>query len=52
MPDRVTVNAASTITLMMTIEAMYQGKRTIHFSLDNARYHHAKLVQAWPARPE
>jgi hypothetical protein len=24
----------------------------IHLFLDNARYHHAKLVQAWLARPE
>ena len=26
-------------------------KRVIHLFLDNARYHHAKLVQAWLARP-
>ena len=30
---------------------MYPGKRLIHLFLDNARYHHAKLVQAWLARP-
>jgi transposase len=23
----------------------------IHVFLDNARYHHAKLVQEWPSRP-
>jgi hypothetical protein len=23
----------------------------IHLFVDNARYHHAKLVQAWLARP-
>jgi len=46
-----TVNAASTIMLLMAIEAMYPGKRMIHLFLDNARYHHAKLVQAWLARP-
>jgi hypothetical protein len=49
------------------VEAMYPGKRLIHLfldrvwacqlaltkrGLDNARYHHAKLVQAWLARPE
>ena len=45
-----TVNAASTIMLLMAIEAMYPGKRMIHLFLDNARYHHAKLVQAWLAR--
>jgi hypothetical protein len=27
------------------IEAMYPGKRLIHLFVDNARYHHAKLVQ-------
>ena len=46
-----TVNAASTIMLLMAIEAMYPSKRMIHLFLDNARYHHAKLVQAWLARP-
>ena len=46
-----TVNAASTIMLLMAIEAMYPGKRMIHIFLDNARYHHAKLVQAWLVRP-
>ena len=30
---------------------MYPGKRLIHLFLDNARYHHAKLVLAWLARP-
>ena len=51
MLDVVTVDAASTIMLLMAIEAMYPGKRMIHLFLDNARYHHAKLVQAWLARP-
>jgi len=46
-----TVDAASTIMLLMAIEAMYPGKRIIHLFVDNARYHHAKLVQAWLARP-
>ena len=36
--------------LLMAIEAMYPGKRLIHVFLDNARYHHAKLVQQWLAR--
>jgi hypothetical protein len=30
---------------------MYPGKRLLHLFVDNARYHHAKLVQAWLARP-
>ena len=46
------VNAASMIILLMAIEAMYPGKRLIHVFLDNARYHHAKLVQQWLARSE
>lgn len=46
-----TVNASSTIMLLMAIEAMFPNRRLIHVFLDNARYHHAKLVQAWLARP-
>ena len=51
MIEAVTVNAISTIMLLRAIEAMYPGKRLIHLFVDNARYHHAKLVQAWLARP-
>src|SRR5271157_2402064 len=51
MRDVLVVDAASTIMLLMAIEAMYPGKRLIHVFLDNARYHHAKLVQQWLARP-
>ena len=51
MIEALTVNAISTIMLMRAIETMYPGKRLIHLFLDNARYHHAKLVQAWLARP-
>jgi DDE superfamily endonuclease len=49
--EAATVNAVSTIMLLMAIETMYPGKRLIHLFVDNARYHHAKLVQAWLARP-
>lgn len=52
MQDVLTVDAVSTIMLLMAIEAMYLNMRTVHVFLDNARYHHAKLVQAWLARPE
>jgi hypothetical protein len=52
MRDVLTVDAVSTIMLLMAVEAMYPGKRLVHLFLDNARYHHAKLVQAWLARPE
>src|ERR1019366_2877755 len=44
MKDVLTVDALSTIMLLMAIEAMYPGMRLIHVFLDNARYHHAKLV--------
>jgi transposase len=45
------VNALSTIALLLAIETMYPLKRWIHVFLDNARYHHAELVQEWLARP-
>jgi transposase len=47
-----TVNAMSTIALMMAIEALYPAMRLIHVFVDNARYHHAKMVQEWLAQPE
>jgi transposase len=51
MKDVLTVDAMSTIMLLMAIKACYPGMRLIHVFLDNARYHHAKLVRAWLARP-
>jgi len=51
MIDVETVDAASTITLLEAIEALYPLLALIHVFLDNARYHHAKLVQEWLARP-
>jgi hypothetical protein len=51
MKDVLTVDALSTILLLTAIEAMYPAMRWIHVFLDNARYHHAKLVQAWLAQP-
>jgi hypothetical protein len=50
MIEAATVNAISMIMLLRAIEAMYPGKRLIHLFVDNARYHHAKLVQVWLAR--
>ena len=50
MIEAATVNAISMIMLLRAIEAMYPGKRLIHLFVDNARYHHAKLVQAWLSR--
>jgi transposase len=46
-----TVDAASTIRLLQSIEAFYPMLALIHVFLDNARYHHAKLVRAWLERP-
>jgi transposase len=51
MIEAATVNAISMIMLLRAIEAMNPGRRLIHLFVDNARYHHTKLVQAWLARP-
>jgi transposase len=45
-----TVNAISTIQLLESLEATYPLMARIHIYLDNARYHHAKLVNEWLAR--
>lgn len=45
-------DAASTIALLTAIESLYPAKRAIHVFLDNARYHHARLVGDWLAQPE
>jgi len=45
MIEVVTVDAVSTIRLLESIEALYPLLALIHVFLDNARYHHAKLVQ-------
>jgi len=51
MIDVETVDAASTIRLLEAIEAMYPLLVMIHVFLDNARYHHAKLVRnGWSSR--
>jgi hypothetical protein len=50
MIEAATVNAISMIMLLRAIEAMYPGKRLIHLFVD-ARYRHAKLVQALLGRP-
>jgi len=51
MIEVVTVDAISTIRLLESIAALYPLLALIHVFLDNARYHHAKLVQEWLARP-
>ena len=52
MIEALTVNAQTTIMLLVAIMAMYPAKRLIHVFLDNAKYHHAQMVQDWLARPE
>jgi transposase len=52
MIEVLTVDAVSTIRLLESIETLYPMLVLIHVFLDNARYHHAKLVAEWLARPE
>ena len=52
MIESLTVDARSTIMLFVAIMAMYPAKKLIHVFLDNARYHHAVLVQEWLAKPD
>jgi transposase len=52
MLEVLTVNAASTIALLTAIMIMFPLKRWIHVFLDNAKYHHAQMVQEWLARPD
>ena len=51
MIEALTVGAASTVRLLESIEALSPMLVLIHVFLDNARYHHAKLVREWLARP-
>lgn len=51
MIEALTVDALSTIKLLQAIEALYPMLALIHVFVDNARYHHAKLVQDWLAQP-
>ena len=46
-----TIDAASTIRLLESIMAAWPMTALIHVYLDNARYHHAKLVSSWLERP-
>jgi transposase len=51
MIEVLSVDAASTICLLEKIEALYPLLALIHVFLDNAPYHHAKLVREWLAQP-
>ena len=46
-----TIDAISTIRLLESLESLYPLMVCIHVFLNNARYHHAKLVKEWLARP-
>ena len=52
MIEALTIDAQSAIMLFIAIMAMYPTKKLIHVFLDNARYHHAALVQEWLAQPD
>jgi hypothetical protein len=45
------IDAASTIKLLAGIETLYSATALIHVFLDNARYHHAKIVRKWLSQP-
>jgi len=49
--DVQTVDAASTIALFEALERSCSTMRRIHVFLDNARYHHARVVQGWMQQP-
>ncbi|MGH6813810.1 MAG: hypothetical protein ACREDM_16220, partial [Methylocella sp.] len=46
-----TIAAAAAIRLLQSIEALYSTLAFIHVFPGNARYHHARLVTGWLARP-
>jgi transposase len=50
--ERLTIDATSTIALFTGIENQYPKIRKIHLFLDNAKYHHAEIVQTWMKKPE
>ena len=46
------ISAETTLSLLQKLEAAYPEKRVVHVFLDNARYHHAKMLQPWLERPD
>ena len=46
-----TVDAQSSIAVFEALERAYPAMRRIHVFLDNAKYHHARLVREWLAQP-
>jgi transposase len=49
--DVLSANAESTIQLLGTLERKNPGASRIHVFLDNAAYHHARMVRDWLAQP-
>ncbi|MCP4212649.1 MAG: IS630 family transposase [Halieaceae bacterium] len=46
------ISAETTLQLFEKLQRAYLDKRLIHVFLDNARYHHAKMLRPWLERPE
>ena len=44
-------DAVSTIALLASIENLYPKMRRVHIFVDNAPYHHARMVRDWLAQP-
>ncbi|MCP5039292.1 MAG: IS630 family transposase, partial [Rhodobacteraceae bacterium] len=42
----------TTLQLLKKLERVYRKKRWIHVFLDNARYHHARMLRPWLERAE
>ena len=46
------INAETTLRLFQKLERSWPGARRIHLFLDNARYHHARMLKPWLQRPD
>jgi hypothetical protein len=49
--EALAIDAQSTIARLRSLELAYPAMRRIDVFLDNARYHHAKLVKEWLNHP-
>jgi len=45
------ITAETTLILLKELERAYPDKRRVHVFLDNAKYHHAKMLKPWLERP-
>ena len=46
------INAETSLRLLQKLERAYPDSRVVHVCLDNARYHHAKMLKPFLERPE